>query len=74
VRRLSHSKSCYAHEESRCDTQGATIVKQASPVAWQHINLYGRYEFRKEPEPVNVEEIVRELAEIRIGTETPLAA
>jgi hypothetical protein len=39
-----------------------------------HINLYGRYEFRKQPEPVNVEEIVRELAEIRIGTEAPLAA
>jgi hypothetical protein len=63
-----------AHKESRCDTQGAAIVKQASPVAWQHINLYGRYEFRKQPEPVNVDEIVRELAEIRIGTETPLAA
>ncbi len=49
-------------------------MKQAPPVAWQHINLYGRYEFRKQPEPVNVDEIVRELAEIRIGTETPLAA
>jgi TnpA family transposase len=68
---LSH---LLAHKESRCDTQGAAIVKQASPVAWQHINLYGRYEFRKQPEPVNVDEIVRELAEIRIGTETPLAA
>ena len=44
------------------------------PVAWQHVNLYGRYEFRKQPEPVDVDEIVRELAEIRIGTETALAA
>jgi len=25
--------------------QGAALVKQASPVAWQHVNLYGRYEF-----------------------------
>ena len=36
--------------------------------------LYGRYEFRKRPEPVDVDEIVRELAEIRIGTEPALAA
>jgi len=54
--------------------QGAALVKQVSPVAWQHVNLYGRYEFRKQPEPVDVDEIVRELAEIRIGTETAFAA
>jgi hypothetical protein len=29
--------------------------------------LYGRYEFRKQPEPVDVDEIVRELPEIQIG-------
>ena len=33
------------HKESRGDMQGAALVKQASPVAWQHVNLYGRYEF-----------------------------
>jgi Tn3 transposase DDE domain len=60
-----------AHKESQGDMQGAALVKQASPVAWQHVNLYGRYEFRKKPEPVDVDEIVRELAEIRIGTVTP---
>jgi hypothetical protein len=27
-------------------------VKQAFAVAWQHFNLYGRNEFRKQPEPV----------------------
>ena len=54
--------------------QGAALEKEASPVAWQHVNLYGRYEFRKQPEPVDVDEIVRELAEIQIGTETALAA
>ena len=48
-------------------------MKQVSPVAWQHVNLYGRYEFRKQPEPVDVDEIVGELAEIRIGTEIALA-
>lgn len=49
-----------AHKENRGNAQGAGLVKQASPVAWQHIHLYGRYQFRKPPEPVNVDEIVRE--------------
>jgi Tn3 transposase DDE domain len=53
----------FAHEESRGDMQGTALVKQVSPVAWQHVNLYGRYEFRKQPEPVDVDEIVGELAE-----------
>src|SRR5262249_36113 len=26
-----------------------------SPIAWQHINFYGRYEFTKGPELINVE-------------------
>jgi hypothetical protein len=30
-------------------------------VAWQHINFYGRYEFTKGPEPINLEAIVEEL-------------
>ena len=38
------------------------------------VNLNGRNEFRKQPEPVNVAEIVRELAEIPIETDTALAA
>jgi hypothetical protein len=37
-------------------------------------HMHGRYEFREQPEPVDVAEIVLELAEIRIGTETTLAA
>ena len=38
------------------------------------VNLYGRNEFRKQPELVNVAEIVRELAEIQIETDPALAA
>jgi hypothetical protein len=50
------------------------LVKEVSPVAWQHINLYGRYEFREQPAPVDVEEIVRVLADIQIETDSSLAA
>jgi len=41
-----------------------------SAVAWQHINLYGRYEFREQPAAVDVEEIVWELADVQIDTDS----
>jgi hypothetical protein len=43
------------------DMQGAEAVKKISPIAWQHINLHGRYEFEKPPEPLDVDAIIREL-------------
>ena len=39
-----------------------THIAHISPVAWQHINFYGRYEFTKASEPINMEEIVEALA------------
>jgi len=39
------------------------LITQVSPVAWQHINFYGRYVFTKGPEPINVEAIVEALAQ-----------
>ena len=68
---LSH---LLAHKENTGDKYGADLVKEVSPVAWQHINLYGRYEFRQQPAPVDVEEIVRELADVQIETDSTLAA
>ena len=41
----------------------AALRTQGSPVAWQHINLYDRYEFAKGPAPINLETIVAELAQ-----------
>jgi len=68
---LSH---LLAHKENTGYKCGADLVKEVSPVAWQHINLYGRYEFRQQPAPVDVEEIVRELADVQIETDSTLAA
>ena len=48
------------------DIEGAALLKHISPVAWQHINLYGRYEFRNGPEAINISEIVRELAQFPV--------
>ena len=50
------------HKERTGDTQGADEAKKVSPIAWQHTNLHGRYEFQKQPDPLNVDAIIRKLA------------
>jgi TnpA family transposase len=54
------------YKEAAGDVQGAALLKHISPVAWQHINLYGRYEFRNGPEAININEIVRELVQLPV--------
>ena len=53
-----------AHKERAGDVQGAALLAHVSPVAWQHINFYGRYEFSTGPEAINLEEIIQELAQV----------
>ena len=36
-----------AFKEARGDVEGVALLARVSPVAWQHINWFGRYEFRK---------------------------
>jgi TnpA family transposase len=51
------------------DSQGAALVIQVSPVAWQHINVYGRYEFRRGPAAINLQEIIEELDRVPMASE-----
>jgi TnpA family transposase len=53
------------HQEKSGDTQGAEAVKKISPIAWQHINLHGRYEFQKPLDPLDVDAIIREMTGFR---------
>jgi hypothetical protein len=53
----------FAHKERRGDAAGAALLTQVSPVAWQHINLCGRYEFTKAPEVINMTAIIQALAQ-----------
>ncbi|UIJ69361.1 transposase [Bacillus cereus] len=39
------------------------ILKYISPVAWQHINFYGRYEFSNSPTVINLETILESINE-----------
>jgi hypothetical protein len=54
------------YKEAAGDAQGVALLKHISPVAWQHINLCGRYEFRNGPEAINSNEMVRELAQLPV--------
>jgi TnpA family transposase len=50
------------HKEENGESHGADQLKRISPVAWQHINLSGRYEFSKATEEINIDAIVKQLA------------
>lgn len=50
--------------------QDSDMLKRISPVAWQHINLYGRYEFNSSQESINMDEIIQELAQSKAVLET----
>jgi hypothetical protein len=64
-----------AHYEETDNNKGAALLKQISPVAWQHINFYGRYEFNRQPEAINIDEIIQKLAQIQVAPEPiPIAS
>lgn len=45
------------------DVAAIAELAQVSPVAWQHINLYGRYEFTRTPAPIDVDTMAVALAQ-----------
>jgi hypothetical protein len=55
-----------AHKEGAGDHQGAALLKRVSPVAWQRINLHGRYEFIGSARSIDINAIVLELSQLPI--------
>lgn len=53
------------HYETNEDRDNADRLKHVSPIAWQHINLYGRYEFQRDREPINLSAVVQQLLKHR---------
>ena len=45
-----------AELEARGELVSAEVLERVSPVAWQHINFYGRYEFDADFTPINLAE------------------
>ncbi len=48
--------------ELRGDLASAEVLKRVSPVAWQHINFYGRYQFDEDFTPIDFEQLLRQLS------------
>ena len=36
----------------------ADLIKWISPIAWQNVNLLGRFEFHKQQNAINIEEMI----------------
>jgi TnpA family transposase len=54
------------YQEKIGDLQGAALLHQVSPVAWQHINLQGRYKFNNWPEPIDMNAIIQKLLKVPV--------
>jgi hypothetical protein len=55
-----------AYKEKTGDVQGADLLKQVSPIAWQHINFFGRYEFNQGVESIDIDAIIEQLAQVSV--------
>lgn len=54
------------YKEGLGDRAGMALLSLVSPVAWQHINFHGRYEFVKPPELIDLTAITQQLARFPI--------
>ena len=48
-------------KQQRGDLQAAARLRTVSPVAWQHINFAGRYEFHTVDETIDLDELIKNL-------------
>ena len=55
-----------ALREQAGDHEGIARLARVSPVAWSHINLFGRYEFGKPLEPIDLDQLIGELARMPV--------
>lgn len=51
-----------AELELRGDFASAEVLKRVSPVAWQHIRFYGRYQFDEDFTPIDLERLRQQLS------------
>ncbi len=56
-----------ALREKAGDYEGIAKLARISPVAWSHINLFGRYEFDEPLEPIDLDSLIEELVRIPVS-------
>jgi len=47
--------------------QEVELVKRLSPVAWTHINLYGKYDFLSDEEMIDMDDVISRLTQTEIN-------
>jgi hypothetical protein len=45
----------YEQKQAASDEEAVAVMKGVSPVAWQHVNLIGKFEFTPATSKVNIE-------------------
>ena len=55
--------ACLRSTKPREKNEQVTRLGRGSPIAWQHINFHGRFEFLDPPAPIDLESVVRELTQ-----------
>ncbi|WP_315865278.1 Tn3 family transposase [Acaryochloris thomasi] len=50
--------------ESQGNAARIAMLRLVSLVAWQHINFYGRYEFSRKPELIDMKAILQQLMQL----------
>jgi len=53
------------------DNEAISLLKQISPVAWQHINLHGRYQFNNQTNSIDMDSIIQKLSQTPIPHTLP---
>jgi len=56
-------------KEKSGEHDSVELIKMLSPVAWRHINLYGRYEFNRPNFPIDMTQIVDDLMDLDLKQE-----
>lgn len=54
-------------KEKKGATEAAEFIRRLSPIASQHLNFGGRYEFNKEVEPIDIEKILKMMDKIDVS-------
>jgi hypothetical protein len=53
----------YAQKVAAGDFEAAELVKRVSPVAWQHVNLFGSFEFTDTESAIDLDALAAQFAD-----------
>jgi len=54
----SQPRSTLIFTQSAGRKEEADLIKRISPIAWQNVNLLGRFEFHRQQSVVNIDEMI----------------